>query len=332
MERVRSISIQLCLLSAVLLVAGPLTAQERVVDSTLAVVNGKVITLGEIMEKIKPLIEKARQDSDEAQYKARTEALIGLELTNRKNEILLGDEAERVLEKEAKDQVTKHVEGEVKDEAAKAGSLAAFQAKLKESGKTLEDFKRDKRTRLLVDVLLYREVYSKVKVRPARILEYYETHPEEFFRKESAAVQQILLSFDEYRGEPEARQAAEKVYAEARSGGDFAALARKWSDGPYAKEGGLWGAVERGSLVREVDQVIFSMMPGAVTPVIRSRVGFHILRVIDLKPSRTLTYDEAQGEIERKLRVEEIRAFQADYLKKVERNSYVQVLWKSGGD
>jgi len=320
------------LLLAVMLAAPLARADEQVVDSTLAVVNGKIITLGEVLKALQPAITKLEEKHQGDQLKQRIETLIGMEMTARKNEILLTAEAERVLEKAAKAHVDKLVSEAVKDEAAAAGSKAAFVAKLQKADKTLEDFERLQRSRYLVEILLYRQVYSKVRVGPARIVDYYDTHRDEFSRSETATVQHIVLTHSEYRDKAETRRAADKVYREARAGSDFAGLAKKWSDGPYAKQGGLWSAVARGSFVREVDDVLFSLAPGTLAPVVCSRIGCHILRLIELQPARTLTFTEAQPEIERKLRAQEIDRLRETYLTRIEKSSYVKILWKRGND
>ena len=306
---------------------GIIRGKETVVDSTIAVVNSRVITLGEIQEAIRPQSEALAREFSGEELNKKLSGLFVRELVRRKNEILLSDEAERTLDDGTKRYVDKLVEQQLKKRAAQAGSMTAFVRKLKQAGVTLDGLKKELRTGKLVDILLYRRIYSRIKITPSQIREYYEEHKDEFTRGESATVQHIFIpsSENDLRG---GRAAALKVHAQLRAGGNFAALARKWSDGPKANEGGLWEAIERGMLVKEVDRVIFSLAPNTLSPIIKSRVGYHIVRVIELHPSRTLTFEETQADITTKLRSELGKKVREGYLKDIEKRSYVRMRMK----
>jgi len=316
--------ITLCALVLLAFQSAP-AAKEVVVDSTLAVVNSRVITLSEIQEAIRPQSKAlARQFRGKELSRKLTELLIR-ELIRRKNEILFIDEAERALDERTKQYVDKLVEQEVKKKAAQAGSMTAFNRKLKHEGVKLEELKKELRTQKLVDILLYRKIYSKIKVTPRRIRDYYEKHKDEFAKSESAAIQHIFIPStgeNDLRG---GRATALKVHSELRAGASFTALAHKWSEGPKAAEGGLWESVERGTLVKEVDRVIFSLAPNALSPIIKSRVGYHIVRVIELHPARTLTFEETQADIAAKLRRQMAAKLRDEYLKEIEKRSYVRM-------
>lgn len=88
------------------------------------------------------------------------------------------------------------------------------------------------------------------------------------------------------------RQQAEEIRRRILEGADFGALAREYSDDPStASEGGDLGWVERGDLVPELDAVLFELPPDSVSDVIRSTVGYHIVRVTD---RRSPEYDDVR--------------------------------------
>lgn len=69
------------------------------------------------------------------------------------------------------------------------------------------------------------------------------------------------------------------------------------SAGPAAAKGGDLGWVEPGRVVEEVDAVVSSMAPGEVSGPVRSRFGWHIIKVHERREERTLTFDEVEAQV-----------------------------------
>jgi len=293
----------------------------KVIDSTLAVINSRVITLGEIQKAIEPMRLKLAQKYRGQELNKKLSELFIQELVRRKNAILLEDEAERSLRPGIKQHVNSLVEKDVKNRAANAGSMTNFLRKLKEEKIELEDFKKEIRTRKLIDFLLYENIYSKIRVTPDHVREEYEKTRNQYAKKESATVQHIFITADR----EDSLDAARKAHRELKLGVAFAELARKWSDGPKAQEGGLWESVERGTLVTEVDKVIFSLAQNSLSPIIKSSVGYHIVRVIELTAPRILSFEEVQSEIRINLRKRIGIKLRQDYIKEIEGRSYVRM-------
>ena len=94
----------------------------------------------------------------------------------------------------------------------------------------------------------------------------------------------ILISYkgalrsETNRDRREARKLAEKILKELKSGKDFAELARKHSDGPSGPKGGELGRFERGQMVPEFDQAVFRLETGAISEVVETKFGYHIIK------------------------------------------------------
>jgi len=94
----------------------------------------------------------------------------------------------------------------------------------------------------------------------------------------------ILISYkgalrsETNRDRRNARKLAEKILKELKSGRDFAELARKHSDGPSGPKGGDLGRFERGQMVPEFDQAVFSLESGAISEVVETKFGYHIIK------------------------------------------------------
>jgi len=77
-----------------------------------------------------------------------------------------------------------------------------------------------------------------------------------------------------------AREQAQQLAERARKGEDFAALAREHSGDPgSARQGGDLGYNAKGNMVEEFDQTQFSLQPGEISDPVRTRYGFHVIRV-----------------------------------------------------
>jgi peptidyl-prolyl cis-trans isomerase D len=95
-------------------------------------------------------------------------------------------------------------------------------------------------------------------------------------------LQHILIRL-EPNAEPPARAAARKkadqVYARVKSGANFAQLAKQFSDDPGSKQdGGYLPAAPRGKWVTAFDSAGWTLEPGAITPIVESPFGYHIIR------------------------------------------------------
>ncbi len=95
----------------------------------------------------------------------------------------------------------------------------------------------------------------------------------------------------------EIRQKAEKVLAEAKDGKDFAGLAKEYSEDPGSKDnGGLYEDFERGRMVKPFNDASFSLPIGAISDLVETQFGFHIIKIIDRK-KETRPFDEVKDEL-----------------------------------
>jgi peptidyl-prolyl cis-trans isomerase D len=113
----------------------------------------------------------------------------------------------------------------------------------------------------------------------------------------------ILLT-TEGKDDAAVRAEAEKIAKEARSGGDFAALARKHSqDETNAQNGGDLDYFSRGRMVAEFENAAFALKPGEISDPVKTEFGYHIIKLADRKPAivRPLSdpalYKEIEGEL-----------------------------------
>lgn len=145
-----------------------------------------------------------------------------------------------------------------------------------------------------------------VQVTEADINDYYEKSKDRYISKpEQGHFRHILVKTPENASQDElnkARDKAEKIAGQILAGEDFAELAKKYSDDPgSAVKGGDLGWSERGSLVPEFENTGYSLPIGGVSEPVKSRYGFHIIQLLELKPAEYKPLSDVKDEIKKEL-------------------------------
>ena len=152
---------------------------------------------------------------------------------------------------------------------------------------------------------------SQVEVTDEEIADYYESHKDEFKQEKTVDARHILFKLGPDATEEAveaARQKALDVMTQARQGTDFAELAKKYSEGPTKDRGGHLGAFTRDKMVKPFSDKAFSMAAGEISEPVRTRFGWHIIKVEKVSEEKQQTLDEATASIRRKLADEKSKA------------------------
>ena len=151
-------------------------------------------------------------------------------------------------------------------------------------------------------ILLDREqARLKVSVPPSDVQRHYNDNIQQYQTPEQVKASHILLKTDG-KDEATVRKRAEEVLKEVKSGGDFAALAKKYSEDEGSKaNGGDLDYFARGRMVPEFETVAFTLPPGQVSDLVKSQFGFHIIKVIDKRAGATTPLDQVRSQIQDQL-------------------------------
>ncbi len=141
---------------------------------------------------------------------------------------------------------------------------------------------------------------------------YYDLHREEYREREQVKIGQIEIKLPlpgangkvDEKGVTEARNKADEVLKQLKSGGDFAKLAEKYSDDTSAKNGGEIGWIGRNQAAPEFEKVAFSLPKGQTSDLVRTSIAFHIIRVEDKQEAHVKMLAEVKPEIEEKVKLE----------------------------
>jgi foldase protein PrsA len=187
-------------------------------------------------------------------------------------------------------QVQKQVD-KVKQQYFK-GNEAKFETGLAGQGLTVEIYKLEWRSQLLSQGI-YNKVTKNVKVTPAQVTAYYDAHKSSYTQAASRDVRHILVN---------SKSLADQLESQIKSGGDFAALAKKYSKDPSSAKVGGKLTITKGQTVAPFDKVAFSLKTGSVSPPVHTQFGWHIIQALSaVKPQKVTPLASVKQSIEQTL-------------------------------
>ena len=191
-----------------------------------------------------------------------------------------------VTDKETQDRVDK-----VKKQYF-GGSQAKLDKQLTVQGYTPESFRADIEAQLLSEKI-YDKVTTDAAVTDAAIAKYYADNKTQYVVAESRDVRHILVK---------TKAEGDKIYTELKSGGDFAALAKKYSLDPGSKNNGGKLTITRGQTVAPFDQTAFLLTTKQISRPVKTQFGYHVIQPLsEVKPGKTTPLKDVKAQIKAQL-------------------------------
>jgi peptidyl-prolyl cis-trans isomerase C len=182
---------------------------------------------------------------------------------------------------------------------------AQFQQALAAQKVTLETMRQNARSAIAVEKLLQTALGEKSAATPEAVADFYMKNLEKFKQAERVRASHILITVPQNADattKQMARAKAEALLKDLKSGKDFATAARESSQDPgSAANGGDLGFFPQGQMVPAFDQAAFALKPGEMSELIETPFGFHIIKVAEKQPAKTVPLAEAKGQIEQYL-------------------------------
>jgi len=171
---------------------------------------------------------------------------------------------------------------------------------------TEEELRRSVEENLRVQQLMDQAVKDAPEATEEEILKFYENNTKAITRPERVHAAHILLMANKDatpEQKAEIRKKIEGIRADIEAGRiSFEEAAAKYSeDKGNASQGGDLGYFTRGRMVKPFEDAAFAAQPGALTPVVETSFGYHIIRVIDHKPTDVMPLEEARPKIKQLL-------------------------------
>ncbi len=305
--------------------AGAACATE-ILDGVVAIVNEQIITLSDVREMVRPVEAQLVRDYEGPELRMRLREAQLDALKSLIDRALVLDEFQtrgynipnRVFEQQLEEVIAQEFKGD----------RVAFIKTLESQNITLSQYRQRLRDRTIVQAMRNSKAESQVVVSPYQMEQYYKDNIEAFKVGDRIKLRMIFIkrtaNLDAGVADPR-RALADEIHGKRAGGETFDALARQYSDGRGAAEGGEWGWTGRGELRKELDEPAFSLKPGEFSPVIETAEGWYIVQVDDFQPAHTKPLSEVRDDIERILQ-REIRArVQDEWLRNLRADAFIRI-------
>ncbi|MBF0317311.1 MAG: peptidylprolyl isomerase [Nitrospirae bacterium] len=170
----------------------------------------------------------------------------------------------------------------------------------------------------LINTLLQKNVQNaNVTVTPEEAKKYYDDNQKEFVMPEQVRAVHILVKTE---------NEAKDLYDKLKKGGDFAAAAKSMSlDTSNADKGGDLGFFSRGQMEPSFDDAVFKLKKGELSTPVKTSFGYHIIKVVDTKESKTTEFESVKQMIIQYLTGEKQKKAFDTYYSSIEKNYSVNV-------
>lgn len=306
----------------------------------LARVGSDAIFEGEVIGFVNQIIEanKARIPPD--QLETQRELLIQQRLKGLVETKLIYQDAKRTIPSESwshvEKQLGKHFEEAELDRLLKNAGVATSQEldlKFRSFGSSLEREKRAFTEQALAREWVGQQVKPDGEVTHNQMVAFYRDHQKEFTTPARAQWEELMVSFSKYPNNSAAYDAIARMGNQVFAGEPFAQVAKNGSDGLTASRGGRWKWTTRGALANEaIDQAIFNLPVGQMSPILEGPKGFHIVRVIKREDAEVKPFLEAQVDIKKKIVEERSQKQLSEYMAKLRERTPVWIYDSKDGN
>ncbi len=291
------------------------------VEQIIARVNDRIITSSDYDRALSELEDDARQRGESmqevsAERKDLLRSLIDQQLWLSKGKEL-GITGETELVKRL-DEIRKQYNLPDIDALADAA---------KEQGVSFEDFKQNIRNQIVTQEVMRQEVGEHIQFTPGEAQQYYEQHKQDFTQPESERLSEILIAAnsDDAAKVAAAKAKADDLESRLHAGGDFTQLARSFSEGPTASEGGDLGQYKQGQLPKALEDKTFSLSAGQYTEPILTRQGYIILKVTQHTAGGPAPYKDVEDQVEEALYMSRMEPAIREYLTKMREDAFIDI-------
>jgi len=194
---------------------------------------------------------------------------------------------------------------------------------------TVEQLKAEIRKGQMIGAMLEKELFKNIKIADEQAREYFEKNKDKYKRPDMVKARHILIklepdaSSDKVADVNKRIREIEKKIAE---GGSFEELAKKFSEGPSAPRGGDLGLFPRGVMVKEFEDVAFSLKPGEVSKPVRTQFGLHLIKVEEIQEAGVPDFEKVKKSIAQNIENDERKKLVEQYIEGLKNKSEIKVL------
>jgi len=327
MEKIVMNTMKARLLSAgilIVLLFPVIDSRAEISNRVVSVVNNDIITLYELNNRVKKRTGKTsdelKQMSEEYFIQARRELI----------EEMITEKLEQQKIEELKLQASQEeVDSEIENiKKSNNWTQEDLIVSLKDQDMTLEELRAQIKEQLEISNLINYEVKSKAVILESQLLKYYQDNPDKYKEDEQVHVAGIFLLMKDQNNKDELNELTKKgeeTLNRIKNGEDFAALAKEYSQGPGADEGGELGKFNTAEIDAELKKAIDGLSDGGVSGLITRDTGIQIIKLIKREGGKIKPFEEVRDKIYDTIYHEELNKKYTTWLKDLKDNSYIKI-------
>lgn len=298
----------------------------------LARVGNEVILAGDVLPSaIEAFNERKKRVPPEHHDQLFQQAVISQVMSLVKVKLLY-TQARRKIPEDKLPEVKKKIDQGFEDNALKhfmknenCKTRQELDDKLKQTGNSIDRVKRN-----FVEAQIAQQWFNDQvkeddqKVTHDEMLARYREKLATYEHPASATYEELMVKLSKYGSKAEAHDALAEMGNQVYKGAPFAEVAKARSDGSTAAEGGRKEIRKDSHVSRVVDEAIFSLPVGAMSPILedldpklKDRRGYYIIRVVQRRGAWTTPFTEVQATLAEEIKRERIRDKQTAYMKKI---------------
>ena len=298
----------------------------QLVNKIAAKVNGDIITLNELMIKVAP-----SQSVLMSRYPRRG-AAFQRQLGELKSSILdeLIDRA--IIFTEFKDRVRTFPDYQIEDEVKRVvrnvynGDEQLFKKYLKATNLTRDQFKEQQRKELLVQMVRAQQFGDVANPKENELREEYDrwsiTNRDR--AKDLGTYRRIYLHKSRGGGPFAQLKLAEDIVKKLNNGGNFNDLAKQYSNGSHAEQGGVWRDIPRTDLAMEFGTLLFETNGSEIMGPLEDQIGFNIVQVMERKLGPAKPFLEVRDEVQRRVISDKKKSNYQKWMKKMRARAVIK--------
>jgi peptidyl-prolyl cis-trans isomerase C len=316
----RTIPLLLAAIAGVAVLAGCGSDKESVPTNAVAVVGDETITKAEfdkLIDQAKGTYKTQKRQFPEPGSQ-EYEALRGQAMQFLVQRAQFEQQADDLGIKVTDEDVDKRLQQLIKQYFS--GSREKYEKQLKQQGLSEDQVRADVQAQLIQEKI-YNEVTKEVSVDNSAIASNYKKNKAQYVQPASRDVRHILVK---------KKQLANQIYSQLQNGGNFAALAKKYSQDPSSKSSGGKLTVSRGQTVPPFDRAAFSLPTRAISQPVKTQYGWHIIQPLGKVKKQSVTpLSQVRDAIRQQLlqdgKQKEMNDWVADTRKEFEKKTTYQV-------
>lgn len=299
------------------------TAEAQIVDKIVAKVDDQVITQSDVKEALKAYEKKLQKNPDSKkrnQSKKERRDQVIQDIINEK--VLIG-ELERQKIEISKEEVNWAIEDEIKQRRI---SLEGLKSELNKKGLTFENYKKNIREGLKQRQFMQKVVYPRIRVLDYDLHEYYKKHPNDFQGFEKIRFLEIFLTPQTIPSDKNLWGFAQQIYRQLRKGASFAEMAKKYSSGAFAKQGGNSGLMDTKTMRPELLQLLLNLPLNTLSnPIPLSNEVIFICRVVERENPKLRPFNEVKELVRRQYIEARVKDELENYIMEARASHYIEI-------